>query len=55
MFFLSNEMFKQKDKNIKIIFGEPISYNFFDKSKTDAEWAQYVKDIVYKLAENIDK
>ena len=55
MFFLSNEMFKQKDKNIKIIFGEPISYNFFDKFKTDSEWAQYVKDIVYKLAENIDK
>ena len=54
MFFLSNEMFKQKDKNIKIIFGEPISYNFFDKSKTDKEWAQYVKDIVYKLSENID-
>lgn len=54
MFFLSNEMFKQKDKNIKIIFGEPISYNFFDKSKTDKEWAQYVKDIVYKLGENID-
>ncbi len=54
MFFLSNEMFKQKDKNIKIIFGEPISYNFFDKSKTDNEWAQYVKDIVYKLGENID-
>ena len=54
MFFLSNEMFKQNDKNIKIIFGEPISYNFFDKSKTDKEWAQYVKDIVYKLSENID-
>ncbi|MDI6833760.1 MAG: 1-acyl-sn-glycerol-3-phosphate acyltransferase [Bacteroidales bacterium] len=54
MFFLSNEMFKQKDKNIKIICGEPISYNFFDKSKTDKEWAQYVKDIVYKLSENID-
>jgi len=54
MFFLSNEMFKQKDKNIKIICGEPISYNFFDKSKTDKEWAQYVKDIVYKLGENID-
>lgn len=49
MFFLSNEMFKQKDKNIKIIFGEPISYNFFDKSKTDKEWAQYVKDIVYSM------
>lgn len=53
MFFLSNEMFKQKDKNVKIIIGEPIPYTFFDKSKSDKEWAQYVKDIVYKIGENI--
>ncbi|HHW59033.1 MAG: 1-acyl-sn-glycerol-3-phosphate acyltransferase [Bacteroidales bacterium] len=49
MFFLSNEMFKQKDKNIKIIIGEPIPYTTFDKFKSDSEWAQYVKNIVYEL------
>lgn len=42
-------MFKQKDKNIKIIIGEPIPYTTFDKFKSDSEWAQYVKNIVYEL------
>jgi hypothetical protein len=32
-----------------VTFGKPIPWQTFDKSKTPAQWAQYVKDIVYKL------
>jgi putative hemolysin len=53
MLFLPNEMFKQKDKEITIVFGEKIPYSHFDKSKTLSEWAQWVKDKSYKLAAKI--
>lgn len=53
MLYLSDEMFRQKDKELKIIFGKPIPYTTFDSSKKDIEWAQYVKEIVYKLQQNM--
>ena len=49
MLFLPDEMFKQKDKEITIVFGEKIPYTFFDKSKTPSEWAEWVKAECYKL------
>lgn len=49
MFFLSNETFKQKNKKITLIFGKPIPSTHFDDSKTDQEWADEVKKIVYKV------
>ena len=49
MLYLVDEMVKQKGKTLKMIFGEPISYSFFDKSKSDVQWAQFVKDKVYSL------
>ena len=49
MLFLAHEMLRFKNKEITITFGKPISYKFFDKSKSPDEWAQYVKDEVYKL------
>ena len=49
MLYLAKETFKQKNKTIKIIFGEPIEPSFFDKSKHDKEWAMWVKDKVYQL------
>jgi len=53
MLFLPNEMFKQKDKEITIVFGEKIPYSFFNKSKTPSEWAEWVKAECYKLAVKI--
>jgi len=47
--FLPDEMFKSKGETFTITFGEPIKWEFFDKSKTPAQWAQYVKDKVYTL------
>jgi len=49
MLYLVDEMFNQKGKNINVIFGEPISYKTFDKSKSDKKWAEYMKQIVYDL------
>lgn len=50
MMYLPDEMFKQKGNKVTIRIGKPIPWQTFDKSKTQAEWAQWVKDIVYKMA-----
>jgi len=49
MFFLVDEVFKQKGKYIKLNIGKPIPYTHFSKNKPDTHWAQYVKEQVYKL------
>ncbi|MBQ4460434.1 MAG: glycerol acyltransferase, partial [Bacteroidaceae bacterium] len=49
MLFLADEMMKNRHKTYKVTFGKPIPYQTFDKSRTPAQWAEYVKDIVYKL------
>ncbi len=49
MLYLVNEMYKNKHKTFTVTIGKPIPWQTFDKSKTPAQWAEYVKDIVYKL------
>lgn len=49
MLYLADEMFKNRHKTFTITIGKPISWQTFDKSKTPVQWAQYVKEIVYKL------
>ncbi len=49
MLYLADELFRQKGKTISIIFGEPIAPSGFDRSRTDSEWAQAVKEHVYKI------
>ena len=49
MFYLANEMAKQKNSTFRIIFGKPIVSDHFDKSKTDKQWASYLKEEVYNL------
>lgn len=49
MLYLADEMFKQDGKEIKIIFGKPIPYQTFDRSKRDIEWANQVKRQVYAM------
>ncbi len=49
MLYLADEMFKQKDKEIRMIFGEPIPWQTFDKSKSPPEWAEWVKSRSYEL------
>lgn len=54
MFLLSDEMFRQKGKHLRIIFGKPISYQTFDKSRTAAQWALVMREFVYELELNKD-
>jgi len=49
MFYLADEMFKQKNKTITLTFGKPIPYSHFDKSFHPKEWAQKVKNYIYEL------
>lgn len=49
MLYLSDEMFKNRNKKFKVTIGKPIPWQTFDKSKSPYEWAQYVKEHVYTL------
>jgi 1-acyl-sn-glycerol-3-phosphate acyltransferase len=49
LFFLADEMYRQKNRTIAVKFGRVIPYNTFDKSRTYQEWAKWVKDKVYAL------
>jgi putative hemolysin len=53
MLYLPDEMIRQKDRTVKIIFGEPVSYLQFDKTRSDARWAEYVREKVYQLEEKV--
>ena len=52
LIFLPGQMFKQKGKTIKLIFGRPISYAVFNNSQTPEKWASSVRSHVYSLAVN---
>ena len=49
MLYLADEMMKKKNAEFTITFGKPISWQSLDKSKTPLEWAQNIKESVYKL------
>jgi len=49
MLFLVDEMYKNVHKTFRVAFGKPIPWQTFDKSRTPAQWAQYVQDRVYEL------
>ena len=55
MFFLVDEMFKQKEKPLNIYIGKPISYTVFDKSKKVKDWIATIRNYVYNLKGNIDE
>ncbi len=49
MLYLPDEMFRQQNKKLKIIFGEPVPYTTFTKKYTHYQWAQIMKEHVYGL------
>ncbi|MFZ4521231.1 MAG: 1-acyl-sn-glycerol-3-phosphate acyltransferase [Bacteroidales bacterium] len=49
MLYLVDEMVKQFNKTITIVVGDPIPHTTFDQSKSEAQWASWVQEIVYKL------
>ena len=50
MLYLVDEMYKNVGKQFTVTFGKPIPWQTFtDKSKSYAQWAAWVEDLVYTL------
>jgi len=49
MLYLIDETTKHQGKEFIVKFGKPIPWQTFDSSKRPAEWAKWVKEIVYKM------
>jgi putative hemolysin len=49
MLYLVDEMMKQFNKTTTLVIGKPIPCDFFDTSKSDTQWASWMKDHVYSL------
>jgi 1-acyl-sn-glycerol-3-phosphate acyltransferase len=49
LFFLADEMYRQKNKTVFVKFGKPISFKSLSKDKSHKEWAKRIKDKVYAL------
>ena len=49
MFYLVDEVYKQKGKTIRLTFGSPIPYTTFTKKFSIQHWAEKVKEHVYAL------
>lgn len=53
MIYLPDEMFRNKNQEINLVFGKPLSWQSFDKSRSHPEWAEAVKSISYSLKAEI--
>ena len=53
MLYLADELFKQKGKEINLVFGKTIPWQTFDNSKTALHWAAWVKEKSYELESEI--
>lgn len=52
MLLLSHETFRQRKKKFIVTFGKPIPWETFDKSHSQHEWAQMVKEHVYRIMDD---
>lgn len=52
LMLLPREMFKKKNKTIRLIIGKTIPWQRFDNSLTHYEWAQKVREHVYEMAQS---
>jgi putative hemolysin len=51
MLYLPDEMFKNKNKEFDIHVGQPVSWQTFGSDRKPSEWAERMKEEVYKLAD----
>lgn len=52
IFYLVDELFRIKGSSLKLTIGNSISYKKLDNSKKHKEWAEEIKEHVYKLGAN---
>jgi putative hemolysin len=55
MFYLVNELFKQKGSEVDLVFGEMITPDMLDDNKSDHEWAEQIKAKVYEMQRSIKR
>ncbi|MFN8240672.1 MAG: 1-acyl-sn-glycerol-3-phosphate acyltransferase [Bacteroidales bacterium] len=53
MLYLADEMFRQKGKDLKLVFGQKIPWQTFDRSKSPDDWAAWVREKTYQLETKI--
>lgn len=53
MLYLVDEQYKQQNKNLTIIIGDPIPYTTFDRTHNDNYWAEWVRGKAYELKNQI--
>ncbi len=46
---LPHEIFNKKNRTIKVKIGKPISYKNFENTYSHKEWAEKIKDQIYKM------
>lgn len=51
MLTLPSELFRYRGQHFKMVIGKPIPWQTFTPDKSDADWAQYVRDQVFALAQ----
>lgn len=49
MLLLPDEMYRAQHKSFRMVIGEPIAPEHFDSSKSDLEWAQWLRSKSYSL------
>ncbi len=49
MAFLPDELYRARGKTFRVVFGKPIPWQSFDRSRNPKEWAQIVRAAVYDL------
>jgi 1-acyl-sn-glycerol-3-phosphate acyltransferase len=52
MFFLVDELVKQKNKTLNIYVSKPVPYCFFDNRLKSNDWISAIRGFVYQLKEN---
>lgn len=49
MLYLADELFKNRGSHFTVKIGKPLFWESFDRSKSQSEWAGWVKSIVYSM------
>lgn len=49
MVYLPDEVYRGMHKTYRVVVGKPIAPEFFDKSKTYTEWAEWMRQEIYKM------
>lgn len=52
MFFLPDETMRHRNTEVHIYFGKPIPYTSLESSKTHQQWAEWIKEQVYRLPDS---